>query len=258
MPADPTTKEDVLKLLKREARRAIGETPPGSNINDYTRWFYGNNTSAPWCAIGQCWVEHKAGGLLMPKTAYTPTMAQFFIDQKRFGKVARIGALTFHNFPDSLDRIQHVERVIEILNETTVRTIGMNTSSGMAGSQDDGGNVYWRTRTVRVGDIVGFGYPLYEEDVPEFLFPKERTWIGRGDSGADVKLWQLDLNRWIHAMANPPANFRLEITKLFDEPTIKATKTFQHHYGLDVDSRVGRHTFRTMERIRDKQREART
>lgn len=256
MPHDPTTKQEVLRICREEARRSIGESPPGSNINEYTRWYFGNATAAPWCAIGQCWVENKAGGLLMPKTAYTPTMAQFFIDEKRSGKEPRVGALSFHNFPDSLNRIQHVERVMEIISPTAVRTIGFNTSSGGAGSQDDGGDVYWRERRVSSSDIVMFGYPLYEEDIPKFFFPKERTWLGRGDSGADVKLWQLDLNRWIRNMKNPPADFHLEITKRFDDDTVKATKTFQHHYDLDVDGRVGKHTLRKMERIRDRQEAA--
>lgn len=226
-------------------------------MNEYVRW-YPFSYGVPWCAVFQCWVEDKAGGLLMPKTAYTPTMAQFFIDRQRFGKSPRLGALAFHNFPDSLDRIQHVSRVIKVVNATTVETIEGNTSSGSTGSQDDGGNVYSRIRTVRQGDIVGFGYPLYEKDLPVFVYPKEKTWFGRGDSGADVKTWQRDLNHWIRNLKDPPADFHLEIKAggLFDGDTVKATKTFQHFYSLDVDGRVGQHTLRKMEAIRDRQRAA--
>lgn len=250
--SDPTTLDDVLDVLKREKRRAIGETPPGSNRNEYTRWFYGSDLAAPWCAIYQCWVEDKAGGMLMPKTAYTPTMAQFFIDNKRFGKVPRLGALAFFDFPDSLPRIQHVGRVVDLSAGRIVTNEG-NTSSGTSGSQDDGGNVYERIRNAY---IVGYGYPAYEKDLPRFHFPKEKTWFGAGDSGADVKLWQIDLNRWIRGLTNPPADFRLEITRRFDPPTSKATKTFQAFYDLDVDGRVGQHTLARMERIRLRQTEA--
>ena len=252
--SDPTTLEDVLKVLRREEVRHIGETPPGSNMNEYVKWFFAQSGARPygipWCAVGQCWTEWKAGGLLMPLTAYTPTMAQFFIDKKRFGRVPRVGALGFHNFFDSLDRIQHVSRVLKVINPTTVLTIEFNTSSGTVGSQDDGGNVHLRTRGVRAGDIVGFGYPLYEKDLPEFFYPKEKTWFGHGDSGADIKTWQKDLNAWIKSLKKPPADFRLEITKEFDGPTAKATKTFQAFYDLDVDARVGQATIRRMEKVR--------
>lgn len=256
----PTTLQDVLKVLKQEEHRHIGETPPGSNMNEYVRWFFAQQHASPygipWCAVGQCWVEDKAGGLLMPLTAYTPTMAQHFIDLKRFGKVPRVGALAFHNFFDSLDRIQHVSRVIKVINATTVLTIEFNTSSGTVGSQDDGGNVYLRTRGVRPGDIVGFGYPTYEKDLPEFLFPKEKTWFGAGDTGADIKTWQKDLNAWVRSLKKPLADFHLEVTKVFDTATIKATKTFQAFYDLDVDARVGQATIRKMEKVRGRQEAA--
>jgi hypothetical protein len=252
-----SSKKEVLAVLRHEEQRAIGETPPGSNMNDYVRWYFKQLGQAPygipWCAVFQCWAEDAAGGLLMPLTAYTPTMAQHFIDKKRFGKVPKVGALAFHNFPDSLDRIQHVSRVVKVINATSVQTIEGNTSSGTAGSQDDGGNVYDRYRYVRSGDIVGFGYPEYEKDLPEFFFPKEKTWFGRNDSGADIKTWQRDLNAWIKGLKRPPADFHLDITKTFDKPTLKATKTFQAFYDLDVDGRVGAHTIRQMERVRARQ-----
>ncbi len=253
----PTTLDDVLRQLRVEKKRAIGETPPGSNMNEYVRWYFDQlhqkPYGIPWCAVGQCWVEHKAGGLLMPLTAYTPTMAQFFVDKKRFGRVARVGALAFHDFIDSVSRIQHVSRVITVLDTDVVETIEFNTSSGRAGSQDDGGNVHQRTRYVRHGDVVGFGDPFYEKNLPEFFFPKQKMWFGRGDSGADVKTWQRDLNAWIRSLKHPPATFRLEVDKDFGYDTVKATKTFQAFYKLDVDGRVGRHTIAKMEKVRARQ-----
>jgi hypothetical protein len=166
----------------------------------------------------------------------------------------------FFNFPDSLDRIQHVGRVIDVINPTTVRSVEGNTSPGDSGSQDNGDGVYIRTRT-HAGGIVGYGYPKYERDVPEFVFPTQRTFMRKGDKGADVKRWQIDLNRWVTALfgKKDPEDrkfwFHIDTDGKFDEETVKATKTFQAFYKLDVDGNVGKGTIGKMEAVRDRQRD---
>lgn len=247
----PTAREVLSHALKFAGK--VTEDPPGSNTNRFTRQ-YGLNAQ-PWCAMFVwCVLADKDVPIL--KTAYTPTMADYFKDQKR-GFIrdadAKPGDIVFFDFRDSLPRIQHVGFVVSNTGGALV-TVEGNTSSGSAGSQDDGGGVFRRTRSYT--DAAYYGRPRYASDVlPEFDFPKTKTWFGPGDSGADVKAWQIDLNRWVRNLKNAGFSFKLEVTKTFDEPTLKATKTFQNKYGLDVDGRVGKHTIELMEKIRDKQRE---
>jgi hypothetical protein len=53
------------------------------------------------------------------------------------------------------DHVFFVERVLKLGPVWTLRTIEGNTSSGQAGSQDDGGGVYRRTRLVRNSSVLG-------------------------------------------------------------------------------------------------------
>jgi hypothetical protein len=246
------TAEEVIKYARKFAGK-VTEDPPGSNTNRFTRQ-YGVN-GIPWCAVFVwCVLNHFKVPIL--KTAYTPTMADYFKDQKRGfadDSKAKLGDVVFFDFPDSLHRIQHVGFVTD---GPKLLTVEGNTSSGSSGSQDDGGGVFTRDR----GPIeaVYYGRPKYKDvkELPKFDFPKAKAWFGFADRGADVKLWQLDLNRWVKNLKKKDFDFRLEITKEFDTPTLKATKTFQHSYGLDVDGRVGKHTIEVMERIRDRQKAA--
>ena len=242
------TARDVLEL----ARKQLGttENPPGSNKTKYGR-AYGLDGYA-WCLMFAWWVLTKCDVPII-KSAYTPTAADWFGDQKRgFTKdtKAEPGDLVFFNFPDSLDRIQHVG-FVERRTASGLITIEGNTSASQVGSQDNGGGVFRRNRGF--AEAVYFGRPAYVEELPEFDLPKDKTWFGPGDSGADVKNWQRDLNRWVANLKNKDFDFKLDVTGSFDERTRKATLTFQKHYGLDADARVGRHTLAKMERIRDKQ-----
>lgn len=244
-----TTAQDALKYF--DSLIGTTESPPGSNTNAITR-AYGLN-GQPWCCMNVYIVlTHVKVPCL--KTAYTVALADWFKDQKRGfanDRKAIAGDIVFFNFPDSLDRIQHVGMVRA--NNDRLATIEGNTSSGVSGSQDDGGGVFPRQRGYL--EAVYYGRPLYDhhEELPEFEFPKVKTWFGKGDSGADVKGWQIDLNRWEHDLQHKDFDFHLELTRHFDEPTLNATKTFQHRNDLDVDGRVGKHTIEVMERIRDRQ-----
>lgn len=240
--------KDVLSL----AREQIGTTekPPGSNRTKYGE-AYGLNGYA-WCLQFAWWVLTKCG-VPMIKSAYTPTAADWFADQKRGfsnDSKAKPGDLVFFNFPDSLDRIQHVGFVVENTG-TGLITIEGNTSAGSSGSQDNGGGVFQRTRGY--GEAVYFGRPAYVEELPEWDLPTKKTWFGRGDSGADVRNWQRDLNGWVRDLKDKDFDFKLEVDGKFEARTVKATLTFQKFYGLDADARVGRHTLAKMERIRDRQ-----
>lgn len=142
------------------ARSQLGtvESPPGSNRTRYGA-AYGMNGAA-WCAIFVWWVFREAGlSSLIPKTAYTPTFADWFKARGQWGVTPRPGALVFFDFPgDGVDRISHVGLVEAANRDGSIVTIEGNTTAGTSGSQRDGGGVWRRTRKA---GVVGYGYPRY-------------------------------------------------------------------------------------------------
>lgn len=141
------------------------ESPPGSNCTTYSRWYSGGCYA--WCAA---WVSYwfgKVGAahLVAASTAkgfiYTPSGADWFRRQGRWGSTPRRGALVFFRF--SGGRIHHVGIVEGVNRDGSITTIEANTSPGDAGSQRDGGGVY---RRVRRSGIVGYGYPAYSPAEP--------------------------------------------------------------------------------------------
>lgn len=148
------------------ARREIGtvESPPGSNRTKYGA-AYGANGVA-WCAQFVWWVFREAGlSSLIPKTAYTPTFAQWFKSRGQWGTAPRPGAVVFFDFPnDGVDRISHVGLVEAVNRDGSIVTIEGNTPAGTGGSQRDGGGVWRRTRKA---GVVGYGYPAYPAPAEE-------------------------------------------------------------------------------------------
>jgi hypothetical protein len=157
---DPvTTAEQILAVARRELGTV--ESPPGSNRTKYGR-AYGND-GLKWCAVFLWWVFREAGAstLIHPRTAYTPTLAQWFIDRGRFDRNPRVGDLVFFNWKDKVDRIQHVG-LVEAVEPGTIVTIEGNTSEA---NQSDGGRVMRRRRACN-SSIAGYGHPAYALSVP--------------------------------------------------------------------------------------------
>ncbi len=224
------------------ARKQIGKTeaPPSSNNCLFSRWY--PMPGSPWCAMFVSWVLDKAG-ISGYKHAYTPTGADLFRREDRwFTARPEPGDVVYFDFPDSLDRIQHVGFVEKVNADGTVATIEGNTSAGDAGSQDNGGGVFRRVRTRSL--IVGFGRPPYEggrkPDKPEKDFAK-KAWFGRGDSGGDVRTWQRQLNTVL--------DLSLEVDGTFGSKVLAATKAFQKDCGIEDDGKVGTVTLARMEKM---------
>jgi Putative peptidoglycan binding domain/CHAP domain len=243
----------TVKQYLATAAKEIGtreSPPPPTEHTKYSKFF---GVDDLWCAMFQWWVTNHAGDKkpLFMRTAFTPALQQHFVDEKRHGDEPRKGALVFFDFPgDELDRTQHVE-VVESFTATQLVTIGANTSPDGGGPTD---GVFRRHRP-RNSSITGYGYPPYvdSEVLPRFSVPKAKTFIGKGDSGRVVKLWQRHLNRWMALVREQgKADFdfgKIEVTGRFDKDTLMASKTFQNVNKLDVDGRVGKHTIAKMERI---------
>jgi hypothetical protein len=168
---------------------------PAKNQNRYAA-IAGHADRQPWCATFLV-AAAKSTGLVLPSySAYTPTMASAFRANARWHSNPLPGDFVFFDFPDTVRRIQHVGVVESNLNGV-LRTIEGNTSSGVSGSQYDGGGVYRRTRTLT--SVVGFGRPDYEEDVDVTPEQDQRIKDIRAEqdrlANAIQKLWDAEIKR---------------------------------------------------------------
>lgn len=211
---------DVLNAARRELGTV--EKPAGSNRTRYGAT-YGMDGVA-WCAMFVWWVFRQARALpLIPKTAYTPTFAQWFKDRRQWGSAPRPGAVVFFDFPgDGVNRISHVGIVEAVNRDGSIVTIEGNTSPGTGGSQRDGGGVYRRTR--RAG-IVGYGYP-------DYAAATSRPTLRRGARGDDVRAVQRAV--------------KVTVDGDFGPATEAAVKRFQQARGLTADGVVGPATWKAI------------
>ena len=146
------------------ARSQIGTVEAANGSNPYGA-SYGMDRVA-WCAQFQWWCFTTAGaGLLIPKTAYTPTFYSWFQQRGQASRNPRVGSLVFYDWPgDGIDRISHVGIVEAVNPDGTITTIEGNTTSGAAGNQSAGGGVWRRRRTQAC--VVGYGHPAYPTAAP--------------------------------------------------------------------------------------------
>ena len=148
------------------ARSQVGFREGADNANKYGLW-YGMDHQ-PYCAIGLTWTAFQVGGLdaIGGRWYRVIPFAQWFRDRHRFFGSGQRGDIVFFDWTgrQRAGSEQHVG-IVESVSGSYVQTIEFNTTSGVAGSQSDGGGVYKRTRHISM--IVGFGRPLYtpETDV---------------------------------------------------------------------------------------------
>jgi hypothetical protein len=142
------------------------ESPMGSNRGPtITRWQaeFGNPGGGwPWCGAFVGYALRHSGGVAVPAgVVYTPNILAWarsgtagFEGLHKWDN-ARPGDLVLMRFPGgSRDPVHHVG-----IYEGKGVTIEGNTSSGVAGSQDNGGGVYRRKRPASM--IVGCARPRY-------------------------------------------------------------------------------------------------
>jgi hypothetical protein len=140
------------------ARTQLGVVAGRDGSNPYGA-AYGTDRVA-YCQQFAWWCFREAGAsALIPKTAYTPTAASWYQQRGQWSRTPRVGSLVFYNFPDSLDRIQHVGIIEAIEAADRIVAIEGNTSTGTGGSQDRGGVVARRRRST--AHVVGYGHPAY-------------------------------------------------------------------------------------------------
>lgn len=148
------------------AKKELGtkEQPFQSNNQKYGLSLGQNGV--PWCALFCSWVMVQTG-LKLPKIniAYCPDWVNWFKKMNHYYEkttTPQIGDFVFFAFSKkgiANNWAEHVGLVEKINPDGSIVSIEGNTSSGLEGSQDNGGGVYRRTRNKPF--ITGYGRPFY-------------------------------------------------------------------------------------------------
>lgn len=157
----------VLEIARGEL--GVTEKPRGSNLTKYGFW-YGVD-GVPWCVIFLCWLFDQAGERMAffggGKTASCGTLLRWYREQGLTVDVSDIdiGDIVLLNFHGGKDP-EHCGLVVEKGPLAgTWYTIEGNTTPGEEGSQDNGGCVARKLRSVR--NIVAVCRPQYKAEEPE-------------------------------------------------------------------------------------------
>jgi hypothetical protein len=223
------------------ARSQIGTVEGAGGSTPYGR-AYGMDGQA-WCAMFVWWVGQQAGaGGLIPKAAYTPTLAGWYQQRGQADRNPRSGDLVFYDWPgDGVDRISHVGFVEAVNGDGTLTTIEGNTTSGAAGDQRQGGGV-WRRKRSRSA-VVLFAHPAYAgagaaapapAPAPAGALPTLQYGM-RTDSRV------IALQRWLNAYNWQPALPLLTPLGNYLEQTVAVVKAAQAQCGVtgpDADGRI--------------------
>jgi peptidoglycan hydrolase-like protein with peptidoglycan-binding domain len=225
---------NVKKILEI-ARGELGEveSPANSNLCKFSRWY--PMPGQPWCAMFVSWVFDKAG-IEGYKHAYTPAGADLFRSKGQWSNTPVEGAIAYFDFPDSVPRIQHVG-IVESFAGDTVTCIEGNTSES---NNDNGGKVMRRQRSKQL--IVGYGLPPYTGKAGNNQSNKpSKDTLDRGDSGADVRMLQRQLNVILDEDLDEDGEF--------GSLTEKAVKKFQQEHDHKPDGTVGPKQLREIEKL---------
>ena len=154
--------------------------------------------------------------------------AQYYKSKGRYGKEPKIGAQVFFGKEGNE---QHTGIVVHY-NGTHITTIEGNSNN----------EVRQRSYKVTDGYISGYGYPIYDIDIPsptvgyKGAFPviPKKGYICKGDCGQNVMKLQLFL-KWYDPNFLP----RYGADSDFGSETLSAVKTFQQREGIKVDGLFG-------------------
>jgi CHAP domain/Putative peptidoglycan binding domain len=221
------------------ARTQLGTVQAADGSNPYGR-AYGMDKVA-WCAQFVWWCFQQAGaGTLIPKSAYTPTLAGWYQQRGQATRLPRVGSLVFFDWPgDGVDRISHVGLVEAVNSDGTITTIEGNTSSGTAGSQRMGGGVWRRRRSTSA--VIVYGHPAYAGAPPLPRPAEPAAAMATLQYGMRSDSRVVALQRWLNAYAWKPALPLLPPTGNYLEQTVAVVKAAQAQCGItgaDADGRI--------------------
>jgi peptidoglycan hydrolase-like protein with peptidoglycan-binding domain len=218
------------------ARSQIGYRAGRSNYSKFNRWY---GMPGSWCDMWISWVGVNAGARnIIGRAAWTPAHAAWFRSQGRWGRTPRRGAIVFFDWPyDNVHRIQHVGIVESVRSDGRIVTIEGNTSSGVRGSQSNGGGVFRRVRSQSL--VVGYGYPKYSSERDVRAMPKQRASRGSRPPLIVDGVWGRNTTRALQRYVG-----------VTDDGEIgpATRKALQRKLGLKADGSWARVTRRTLQR----------
>ncbi|WP_062441219.1 CHAP domain-containing protein [Herbidospora daliensis] len=157
----------LLDETQRELASHIGYREAGQNNTPFNRAF-GKIPGYPHDGFGYPWCHtflsvglDRVGlepGVDFPWTAGCEVGVAWFKAHDRFGRTPKVGAFVYYGAGGGT----HVEWV-EKVTDTTITTIGGNTSGSLAGTYHNGDGVYRKTVARSSDRIYGYGYPDYQE-----------------------------------------------------------------------------------------------
>lgn len=159
------SKADVIRVARGEL--GVTELPPGSNRVKYWEDFNPSWQGQPWCVAFLYWVFHHAGEgsafFAGAKTASCGTLYRWYKEQGLTVPKHDVqpGDIVILNFRGTAET-QHCGLVVDVGDGNWIQTVEGNTSPGMEGSQDNGGCVASKIRTM--AQIVGVCRPIYKEE----------------------------------------------------------------------------------------------
>lgn len=173
-------RERALRIaLTQKGVHEVGGNNWGPQIKKYLK-STGISFPAAWCMAFVHWCFEQAG----LKLGGGASVGNFEQWARKNGEIVQrplrgdLGCweLTGDGWPD---HVFFVLRVLKLGPLWTIRTIEGNTSSGAAGSQDDGGGVYIRTRVVPNSKVRGATFVRIPGtvDVRPVRVPKRARWV---------------------------------------------------------------------------------
>lgn len=149
----------------------------GNNINKFTTWYYGYDTSAYWCSIFISWCADQAGalGTAIPKRASCISMKNWFEIRGEYHPagsdyVPQKGDIMFINTAvDGTDDIHHVDLITESGFIGSGENKKVMCISGNTSNLNYEGSEYVTEKARPVSGpkacVVGYAHPSYEKSI---------------------------------------------------------------------------------------------
>lgn len=233
--------------LEKKSNKNLNSKTANAGSNNYTKYgaYFGlNGPDAYWCDMFVDWCFVQAYGrdvakkLLHGFSAYTPTSAQYFKNNKQWHTTPAVGDQIF--FKNS-QRICHTGIVYAVTDEM-VFTIEGNTSNGSS-VVPNGGAVCKKSYAKSNSRIAGYGRPAYDKVSVSY------TTVKKTSSKSAIKWLQKKLN----ANCTYANNHPLSVDGIWGPKTYEALQKYWKQLGWKTTgSYAGKKTCTALKKNRKK------
>jgi hypothetical protein len=235
-PAGTPTWARVYATAKSQiAKWAVGRVR--ENVNDYTRWYYGGNTAAPFCFIFISWCLAHAGSsasaglaLIGGKKAYVPYIRR--IKGYHSGHSGmKVGAIV------AVNSFNH----IGFCTAVSGSTFNLLSGNSVSGSSDDAVTVKTYPLSSASGYVnLGYAPAAPPKPIPSTA-PSGSPVLKKGSSGSRVTQLQKALNT--------TRTSKIGVDGQYGSQTAKAVGEFQAKHGLTNDGEYGPKTATALKKV---------